>query len=175
MADINNPLAGVKLNKPVQVGIVVRDLERTAELLGSLFGIGPFRFIEWPNRPDSKYFYRGAEQHIKIRQAFAQVGPLELELIQPLEGERNAYREFLDTKGGGIHHILFEVEDMESVVAALAGSGVAVLQSGTGIRPGTRWALLDTQGLVGFLLELRHRAPGCDGTSIPQDLEEKAK
>jgi catechol 2,3-dioxygenase-like lactoylglutathione lyase family enzyme len=170
MDDNDQLAAGVKLNKPVQIGIVVRDLERTTQLLGELFGIGPFRFIEWPNRPDSKYFYRGTEQHIKIRQAFVQVGPLELEFIQPLEGERNAYREFLESKGGGIHHILFEVEDMESVIAAVSQRGICVLQSGTGIRPGTRWALLDTQDMVGFLLELRQRAPGCDGTSIPQNL-----
>lgn len=169
MNDTGKPAAGVALNKPVQIGIVVRDLERSTQLLGELFGIGPFRFIEWPNRPDSKYWFRGAEERIKIRQAFAQVGPLELELIQPLEGEHNAYREFLDSKGGGIHHILFEVEDMEAVLSGLATRGVKVLQAGTGIRPGTRWALLDSQDAVGFLLELRHRAPGCDGTSIPKD------
>ena len=134
-----------------------------------MFGIGPFKFIEWPNRPDAKYFYRDAEQYIKVRQAFAQVGPLELELIQPVAGDRNAYREFLEQKGGGIHHVLFEVENMEALVEALSKAGVGVLQSGTGIRPGTRWALLDTQDLVGFLLELRHRAPGCDGTSIPEN------
>jgi len=170
MAEINELASPVKLKQPVQIGIVVGNLEQATKLLGELFGIGPFRFIEWPNRPDSRYFYRGAPEHIKIRQAFAQVGPLELELIQPLEGDRNAYREFLETKGGGIHHILFEVEDMESVLSALAPSGIEVLQSGTGIRPGTRWALLDTLEQVGFLLELRHRAPGCDGTSIPQNL-----
>ena len=158
----------VELKRPVQIGIVVRDLERTAQLLSSFFGIGPFQFIEWPNRADSKYFYRGNEQHIKIRQAFVQVGPLEFELIQPLEGERNAYREFLEEEGGGIHHILFEVDDIDSVLATLAKQGIEVLQSGTGIRPGTRWALLDTRQRVGFLLELRQRAPGCDGTSIPR-------
>jgi len=168
MESTNQPASGVKLNKPVQIGIVVRDLERTTKLLGSLFGIGPFRFIEWPNRPDAKYFYRGTAQHIKIRQAFVQVAAMELEFIQPLEGDRNAYRQFLEAKGGGIHHVLFEVEDMESVIASLESSGIGVLQSGTGIRPGTRWALLDTQEIVGFLLELRHRAPGCDGTSITQ-------
>jgi catechol 2,3-dioxygenase-like lactoylglutathione lyase family enzyme len=159
----------VELNRPVQIGIVVRDLERTTQMLGDLFGIGPFHFIEWPNRPDSKYFFRGQEEQIKIRQAFVQVGSLELELIQPMEGERNAYQKFMQEKGGGIHHVLFEVDDMEQVVRSLAEKGVQVLQSGTGIRPGTRWALLDTEQLVGFLLELRHRAPGCDGTSIPKD------
>jgi hypothetical protein len=55
------------------------------------------------------------------------------------------------------------------VIKGLSGDGIGVLQSGTGIRPGTRWALLDTYDLVGFLVELRHRAPGSDGTSIPKD------
>lgn len=171
MTETDKTEGKVVLNRPVQIGIVVRDLDRSTKLLGSLFGIGPFRFIEWPNRPDSKYFYRGTQEHIKIRQAFVQVGPLELELIQPMEGNRNAYREFLDEKGGGIHHLLFEVDDIEGALADLSASGVGVLQSGTGIRPGTRWALLDTQDLLGFLLELRRRAPGSDGTSIPDGYE----
>jgi catechol 2,3-dioxygenase-like lactoylglutathione lyase family enzyme len=165
-----SPLAGVTLNRPVQIGVVVPNLDQATRLLTSLFGIGPFRFIEWPNRPDSRYFFQGKEEHIKIRQAFTQIGPLELELIQPLEGERNAYRQFLDEHGGGIHHVLFEVDDMEKVVQNLAPQNITVLQTGTGIRPGTRWALLDSQALIGFLLELRQRAPGCDGTSIPQKL-----
>jgi hypothetical protein len=167
--EAHRSVAAVELKSPVQIGIVVRDLDHTTRLLGSLFGIGPFRFIEWPNHPDSKYFYRGKEEHIKIRQAFVQVGPLELELIQPIEGERNAYREFLELKGGGIHHILFELDDMDQAVRSLSQTGVEVLQAGTGIRQGTRWALLDTQELTGFLVELRHRAPGCDGTSIPKN------
>jgi methylmalonyl-CoA/ethylmalonyl-CoA epimerase len=158
---------GVALRKAVQIGIVVPDLDRATELLGSLFGIGPFRFIDWPNRPDAKYWYRGEEQEIKIRQAFVQVGNLELEFIQPVEGERNAYRDFLEERGGGIHHVLFEVENMDAVVSAVGARGVTPLQAGTGIRPGTKWTLLDTQDLIGFLLELRHVAPGCDGTSIP--------
>ena len=160
---------GVALRKAVQIGIVVPDLDRATELLGSLFGIGPFRFIDWPNRPDAKYWYRGEEQEIKIRQAFVQVGNLELEFIQPVEGEWNAYRDFLEERGGGIHHVLFEVENMDAVVSAVGSRGVTPLQAGTGIRPGTKWTLLDTQDLIGFFLELRHVAPGCDGTSIPQE------
>jgi hypothetical protein len=59
---------------------------------------------------------------------------------------------------------------MDQVVRNLSPQKVEVLQAGTGIRPGTRWALLDTQALVGFLLEMRQRTPGCDGTSIPEKL-----
>ena len=156
---------GIQLKRLVQIGIVVADLDRTTKLLTSLFGIGPFRFVEWPDRPESKYYYRGAEEHIRIKQAFVQLGDVEVELIQPLEG-RNGYQDFLDETGGGIHHVLFEVPDIDPVIQELAKSGVTVLQSGTGIRPGTRWALLDTQKLLGFLLELRHRPGESDGTSI---------
>jgi catechol 2,3-dioxygenase-like lactoylglutathione lyase family enzyme len=162
----------VALERAVQIGIVVKDLDRTTALLREIFGIGPFKFIEWPNRPDSVYHYRGHPEHIRIRQAFVQLGPLELEFIQPVEGERNAYAEFLKEKGGGIHHVLFETPDMDAVLSAVRTFGVEVLQSGTGIRPGTRWALLDTEKLVGLFLELRHRGPGSDGTSIPEELLE---
>ena len=160
----------VELRRAVQIGIVVEDLDRTTNLLSKLFGIGPFHFIEWPNRPDSKYWYRGQEEHIRIRQAFVQVGSVELEFIQPLEGERNAYRQFLDEKGGGMHHLLFEVDQLDAITSELEKDGIEVLQAGTGIRPGTRWALLDTAKLVGLFLELRHRGGQSDGTSIPAEL-----
>jgi methylmalonyl-CoA/ethylmalonyl-CoA epimerase len=156
---------GVQLKRLVQIGVVVADLNQTTKLLTSLFGIGPFRFVEWPDRPESKYYYRGAEEHIRIKQAFVQMGDVEVELIQPLEGH-NGYQDFLNETGGGIHHVLFEVPDIDSVIQELAKSGVTVLQSGTGIRPGTRWALLDTRKLVGFLVELRHRPGESDGISI---------
>jgi methylmalonyl-CoA/ethylmalonyl-CoA epimerase len=157
--------SAVQLKHLVQIGIVVPDRDRTTQLLTSLFGIGPFRYVEWPDRAESKYYYHGVEEKIRIKQAFVQLGDVEVELIQPLEG-RNGYQDFLDQTGGGIHHVLFEVKDIDPVIDELAKSGVSVLQSGTGIRPGTRWALMDTQKLLGFLVELRHRPGESDGTSI---------
>ncbi|MGB9195952.1 MAG: VOC family protein [Terriglobales bacterium] len=156
---------GIKLKRLVQIGIVVTDLDRTTKLLTSLFGIGPFRLVEWPDRPESTYSYRGVREQIRLKQAFVQLGDVEVELIQPLEG-RNAYQDFLDQSGGGIHHVLFEVPDIDPVIQELGKSAVAVLQSGTGIRPGTRWALLDTQKSLGFFVELRHRPGESDGTSV---------
>ena len=155
----------VRLQRLVQIGVVVADRERTTQLLTALFGIGPFRFVDWPDRAEAKYYYHGVEEHVRFRQAFVQLGEVEVELIQPLEG-RSGYRDFLDQTGGGIHHVLFEVRDIDPVIEELAKSGVTVLQSGTGIRPGTRWALLDTQKLVGFFVELRHRPGESDGSSI---------
>jgi catechol 2,3-dioxygenase-like lactoylglutathione lyase family enzyme len=170
MAEIADTKTFTGLTRAVQIGIIVRDLQRSMDLLSSIFGIGPFHIVEWPNRPDAKYWFHGQQESIKIRQAFVQAGSLELELIQPLEGTRNAYREFLDAKGEGIHHVLFETADMDQAIDQFARKGVKVLQNGTGIRPGTHWALLDTQDLIGFLIELRHRPGDSDGSSIPKDL-----
>ena len=156
---------GLQLKQLVQIGIVVADRDQTTTALTSLFGIGPFRLVDWPDRPESKYQYRGVDEKIRIRQAFVQLGAVEIELIQPLEGH-NAYKDFLDETGGGIHHVLFEVKDIEPVLQELAKSGITVLQSGTGIRPGTRWALLDTREQVGFYVELRHRPGESNGTSL---------
>lgn len=156
----------VALKRIVQIGIVVADQAKTTQLLTSLFGIGPFRLVEWPDRAESKYYYRDVEEKIRLRQAFVQMGDVEVELIQPLEGN-SGYKDFLDQSGGGIHHVLFEVSDIDPVLQELAKSGITVLQSGTGIRPGTRWALLDTKELLGFFVELRHRPGETDGTSIP--------
>jgi methylmalonyl-CoA/ethylmalonyl-CoA epimerase len=157
---------GLQLRQVVQIGIVVADRDRTTQLLTSLFGMGPFRLVEWPDRVEAKYYFRGVEERIRVKQAFVQLGNVEVELIQPVEG-RNAYQDFLGETGGGIHHVLFEVRDIDPVIEELAQSGVTVLQSGTGIRPGTRWALLDTRELLGFYIELRHRPGDSDGTSIP--------
>jgi catechol 2,3-dioxygenase-like lactoylglutathione lyase family enzyme len=157
---------GTQLKRLVQIGIVVADRDRTTQLLTSLFGMRPFRFVEWPDRAESKYYYRGVEESVRIKQAFVQLGDVEVELIQPLEG-RSGYKDFLDETGGGIHHVLFEVTDIDPVIQKLEKHGITVLQSGTGIRPGTRWALLDTKELLGFLVELRHRPGESDGTSIP--------
>jgi methylmalonyl-CoA/ethylmalonyl-CoA epimerase len=172
MIEMNTTLdvaGSARLKRAVQIGIVVRDLEHSISMLSSIFGVGPFQRIEWPNRPDSSYWFHGQQENIKIRQAFVQAGSLELELIQPIEGTQNAYWQFLEAKGGGIHHVLFETEDMDQAIEEFAEKGVQILQNGTGIRPGTRWALLDTQDLVGFLIELRHRPGPSDGSSIPKE------
>jgi methylmalonyl-CoA/ethylmalonyl-CoA epimerase len=157
---------GIQLKKLVQIGIVVADRDGTAQLMTSLFGMGPFRSVEWPDRAESKYYYRGVEEKVRFKQAFVQLGDVEVELIQPVEG-RSGYKDFLDQAGGGIHHVLFEVPDIDPVIKELEKHAVTVLQSGTGIRPGTRWALLDTKELLGFYVELRHRPGESDGVSIP--------
>ena len=62
-----------------QIGIVVKDIDKIIETWSSMFGIGPWTFRETAGS-DAK------GRSWKVRLAFAYLGPLQIELIQPVEG-----------------------------------------------------------------------------------------
>jgi methylmalonyl-CoA/ethylmalonyl-CoA epimerase len=148
----------------IQIGVVVRDLDRATQALSDLFGIGPWRTIVYPpeDRTDVPTTYRGQAGQFRYRLAFADLGSVELEMVQPLEGE-SIWSDFLRQHGEGVHHIRFNVEDLDAALSYLAAQGIGVLQSGSGLRPGTFWANLDTETRVGFTVELMKPVPGTDG------------
>jgi methylmalonyl-CoA/ethylmalonyl-CoA epimerase len=156
-----------------QVGVVVKDVDHSVKILEEVFGIGPFRVTDWPpaNRTDMKKFYHGEPGNFTARMAFANLGNLELELIQPKEGE-SIWADFLKTHGEGIHHIRFNVEDVNPVVEYLSEKGITSIQHGSGLRPGTQWVNFDTENQVGFVIEIMNAISGTDGKT-PQFINGK--
>jgi hypothetical protein len=148
----------------VQIGVVVHDLDRTVMNLTKIFGIGPFRSIEWPppDRKDFERFYHGNPGDYTARMAFTELGPVELEIIQPLSG-KSIWADFLEQHGEGIHHIRFNVHDEKPVVKYLSKKEIQSIQSGSGIRPGTFWINFGTESMVGFIIEVMRAVPGTDG------------
>lgn len=115
-----NHLPEFKLPPVHQLGYVVRDIRRVCDYYTSAFGIGPFSPPMEVNMDGA--ILRGQPVRCRIRVSFARSGPLEIELIEPIEGE-NPYFEFLDRRGEGIHHLAFQVEDMKAARAAFAARG----------------------------------------------------
>jgi methylmalonyl-CoA/ethylmalonyl-CoA epimerase len=150
-----------------QVGIVVRDIQTTIETLQNLFGVGPFRVIEWPiPGVDPQSTYHGKPEYYRLLLGFARIGPTQVEIIQPVEGQ-NIYTDFLESHGPGLHHIRFTVPDFEERVAALEAAGIENIASGTGAHVGSKWAYFDTTALLdGVVVELRTRLD--DGTGEGQ-------
>jgi methylmalonyl-CoA/ethylmalonyl-CoA epimerase len=136
---------GLRIN---QVAMVVRDIEKTIRHLSSLWDIGPFEIREM-DVPDA--ILHGKQTRVRAKLAFAQVGPIELELIEPGEGE-NIYQEFLCAKGEGLHHLAIHVSDIESEVSRLKERGIDVLQSGK--TPNVSFAYMDTESITGIIFEL---------------------
>ena len=157
----------------VQIGVTVRDLDRTIKVLSEVFGLGPFRTIMWPppDRDDFERTHRGEPSDFTARIAFTELGPIELEIVQPLTGE-SAHSEFLDEHGEGIQHIRFNVPDMQPVIEHLAGHGIEPVTSGSGLRPGTAWIHFDTSDKVGFTIEVMNVLDGVAGRT-PQIVDGK--
>jgi hypothetical protein len=147
----------------IQVGVVVRDLDQSMAALTAVFGIGPFRVVECPPAGREKQqFHHGELARFRTRQAFADLGTVELELIQPLEG-KTIWSDFLAERGPGIHHIRFNVPDHQALSAYLKDKGIGKTQEGAGIRDGTYWVNYDTEKMIGFIIEIMQPAPGSDG------------
>jgi methylmalonyl-CoA/ethylmalonyl-CoA epimerase len=110
-----------------QVAIVVRDMDKTVKRLESL-GIGPFTYTPAPAGAEG-LFFRGKPLTSNYQVLFAQLGDLELEIFQP-DDKPSPWKEFLDTKGEGIHHLAFKVNDVEKEVDKLIKAGAEVILSG---------------------------------------------
>ena len=134
-------------SKLIQVGVVVKDLDKVVERLTSL-GIGPFTSMHIPD--DAEQWFRGKPLDAKFKISGAKLGEIVLELIQPLEG-KSPHQEFLDSQGEGIQHIAFAVDDLDREVARLTKKGVNVLLSAN--LPKVRVAYLEL-GAGGLVIEL---------------------
>ena len=135
----------------VQVCLIVKNIEATIKRLNALWKIGPFEIREM-DAEDA--IVHGRKAHVKARLAFAKAGPIDLELIEPQEGD-NIYWEFLRTRGEGVHHLKIPAQDFEGELAALQEKGIGVLQSADTAR--ARYAYLDTEGAFGVIFELLQR------------------
>jgi hypothetical protein len=164
METLESPSPKEIFNTFVQIGVVVADLDRATRNLSEIFGIGPFRVIDWPpaGRSDIQRFYYGKPGNFSARMAFTELGPVELELIQPVEGE-SIWGDFLRDHGEGIHHIRFNVDEMDPVRAYLSSQGIEPAQHGSGIRPGTLWMNFASEDKVGFVIEVMKVLPGTNG------------
>jgi catechol 2,3-dioxygenase-like lactoylglutathione lyase family enzyme len=147
----SNPDAAT-FSRLMHIGVVVRDMETTIERLKAL-GIGPFQPRILP--ADARETYRGRPfapaQRVMIQTA--QIGNIELELIQPVSGA-SPHREFLEQKGEGVQHLGFFVDNLEQEVARLTGAGSSVMLTsqfkGSG---GVAYLNLDAAGLIVELVQ----------------------
>ncbi|MBS1667800.1 MAG: methylmalonyl-CoA epimerase [Bacteroidetes bacterium] len=100
------------MNKVEHIGIAVKDLSISIPLFEKLF-----------NTPCYKTETVESE---KVETAFFQQGETKIELLES-RNEESAIQKFIDKKGEGIHHIAFEVNDIEAEMKRLAAEGFVLL------------------------------------------------
>ncbi len=138
------------------ISIVVRNIDEAVKFYTSI-GIGPFE--EYPplrdyiklNQKDEIGFYN-------IRVKVAQIGPIQIQLIQSGEG-KSLYKDFLMKKGEGVYHLGFVVDDVDKSEAEVKKLGLNVLSSGRR-KDGSGFSYLDTEERGGVTLLIRQNPSG---------------
>ena len=131
------------------VGVIVNDVNKVVEYYQSL-GIGPFERLNL-NVVEMKVWGKPAED-VKLKVRVAQMGQVQFELIQPIAGE-SPQMEFLQTKGEGISHLGFFVDDIDKEVAKLVEKGFKITFSAKFLPSGGA-AYFETDKIGGITLEL---------------------
>jgi len=112
-----------------QVAIVVKDAEKAAALWSKILGLEKTKVEVTEGLESSHMTFRGKLSEGRAKLVFFSLGDLVLELIEPIGGP-STWQDFLDKHGEGIHHIAFQVENLEETLEKLSKIGIKVEQKG---------------------------------------------
>jgi methylmalonyl-CoA/ethylmalonyl-CoA epimerase len=128
------------LEKIDHIGIAVKDLEQAIRLYKEAFGIEPSLVYE--------------SEYTKAKIAFFPIGQTRIELIQPINPE-SVMGKFLEKKGEGIHHISFNVKDVDRSLSELEPRGIQLIdRKARKVRENEKVAFLSPKSTNGVLIEL---------------------
>jgi len=129
------------------IAVIVRDIDKAVAYYQSLGIATVGREVKFP------------EAKPNIRAKFVEIGSVPIEFIQPLEGKSSNYKEFLDSKGEGVQHIAFAVDDLDKETAKLEGKGVSIIVKGKAPAAfGNISAHFDTRQVGDFAIQLIQEA-----------------
>lgn len=131
------------IEKIDHIGIAVRSIEKTSELLSNILGL--------------KVAGEENVEEQKVKVAFLPLGDSELELLESTSPAGPIAR-FIEKKGEGIQHIAFRVDNIEKALEKLKKGGVRLIDEkpryGAG---GAKIAFLHPKSTNGILIELCER------------------
>ncbi|MCC5920286.1 MAG: methylmalonyl-CoA epimerase [Cyclobacteriaceae bacterium] len=98
--------------KVEHIGIAVKSLKDSNHLFEKLFG--------------KEHYKIEAVESEGVNTAFFQLGETKIELLEATKDD-SPISKFIEKKGEGIHHIAYEVEDIEAEISRLKEEGFTVL------------------------------------------------
>jgi methylmalonyl-CoA/ethylmalonyl-CoA epimerase len=128
------------------VGVAVDDLDAAIALHEQTYGLGPV--------------HREVVEEQGVEAVLLDVGVSHVELLRPLEPD-TAVGRFLASRGPGLHHVAYRVDDIEAALAALRERGMRLIDETprVGIRD-SRVAFVHPQSAGGVLTEIVQPAEG---------------
>lgn len=128
-----------KITKINHVAIVVSDLDESLKFWRDSMGIDLHHLEDVPSEG--------------VAVAFLPTGESEVELLKPTS-EGTGVAKFLAEKGPGMHHLCFEVDDIEGMIVQLKDKGVRLLGDAPKELPGRKMIFVHPKSTGGVLVEL---------------------
>jgi methylmalonyl-CoA/ethylmalonyl-CoA epimerase len=111
----------------------------------------------WQNSLGLENVHTEIVEEQKVRVAMLPVGESRVELLEPTSDD-SPISKFLEKRGGGIHHIAVEVEDIEASLAKLKAEGARLIDETPRIgAEGCLIAFVHPAATGGVLLELTQK------------------
>jgi methylmalonyl-CoA epimerase len=120
------------------VGIIVKNVDATAAAVERTIGL----------KLTETAIYKDI---LKI--GFIPIGGVDIELLEPITSE-GLNAEFLRDRGEGVHHMAFQVDNLDAAVAAAVEQGAQVILGPTEGARGKRIVFLAGDELGGTIIEL---------------------
>jgi len=98
------------IKKVDHIGLAVSNLDEIVNMFATLFGLEAKIIEDYPG----------------LKAAFLHIGDVTVEPLQPTD-KKHITAQFLDRHGNGIHHICFEVDDVDQELQKLAAKGVELI------------------------------------------------
>lgn len=125
------------------IGIAVKDLNKSSDVFSKLF------------RMDEGHTEEVQEQ--KVKATFFKVGEGGIELLEPTSPD-STIAKFIEKRGEGIHHLSFEVDDIDAELARLKREGFQLIDEKPRIgADGYRIAFLHPKSTNGVLIEISEK------------------
>ncbi len=134
-----------------QVAVIVKDIDKARIAWAQMLGVKAPEVSVAEGHFSRPTLYMGNPSDAKAKLAFFAMDNLQIELIQPLGGE-STWQEFLDKNGEGIHHVAFEVKNIDNIEKDFALLNMPTVQRGGW--DGGAYSYIDGSKEIGCILEL---------------------
>lgn len=128
-----------KVTKINHVGIAVANIDEALKFWRDILGVELGHIEDVPSS--------------KSKVAFLPVGESDVELVFPTADDAPVSK-FIAEKGGGMHHLCVEVDDISAMLAHLKAKGVRLIDEEPKVLPGRKMAFIHPKATGGVLLEL---------------------
>jgi catechol 2,3-dioxygenase-like lactoylglutathione lyase family enzyme len=137
----------------MQICFVTDDLDRSLDWFSDLTGKTPSHIGKAADPDEAMAVYDGEPAEVSCRLAIFKFANIDVEFLQP-GPEKSAWRDVLEAKGPGCHHIAFKTKNMQRRSAYFEGKGHRALQRAEFDGGHGRYAYFDTVPQLGVQIEL---------------------